>query len=238
MSLTTPDELPPWENIPSLDLQIEDLFAPTNFDEEPDDIINTFNADDLINFLNDVPQQFPNPPSPSTSWVSNTSDYSSGSSIENNSVGSVVKTEPPPVKKPKKTIVLPQRDFKALMEKIKNGTSDLQTELGCKKLTIKRTFSKVDPAAGPLPKIAPVSISREIVKPPSPILVEPTYPSSPMMIDERFLKRQQRMMKNRESASISRKRKKDYLSSLEKENMELKQVGLSLSIDRINYALV
>lgn len=186
-----------------------------------------FIADDLINFLNE--DDPPNPPSPTTSWVSNTSDYSSGSSTKDfldnnnqiNNTVSPVTTEAPLAKRPK-TIVLPQKDFKELMEKIKNGSTDLKTELGCKRVVIKRTYS--DAKAPAPPKIAPAA--GEIIKPPSPLLIEPRQQPS-LVIDERSLKRQMRMAKNRESASISRKRKKDYLSSLEKENMELKQVGLS-----------
>lgn len=239
------DEFPPcWDTIPSLDVEIDELLATTNnFDHQNSVNCLDFNADDLISFLNDVP--LPNPPSPSTSLVSNTSDYSSGSSTKdfpdssnsqssNSSFSAATTTETPPKKKPK-TIILPQKEFKALMEKIKNGSTDLKTELGCKKVTIKRTYNKVNPEAPP-PKIAaPVAmevqhipIERTQPEAPPKVVVKREPQHVPMsqniMIDERLLKRQQRMMRNRESASISRKRRKDYLSSLEKENMELKQV--------------
>lgn len=193
--------------------------------------INLFD-DDFLKFLNDA--TLPNPPSPTTSLISNTSDYSSGSSTKDfpdttsqcSSSSFPVKTETITKKKPR-TIVLPQKDFKALMERIKNGSTDFKTEFGCKQVAIKRTNSQgipVVPAAKikiKTPDVATVQMTK-----PSHLPLEPTR-LPPTVIDEKILKRQQRMMKNRESASISRRKRKDYLSLLEKENMELKQVSQS-----------
>lgn len=184
------------------------------------------NAEEFLQELNNV--QFPHPVSPS-----NTSDYSSGSSTkdfhDNNSESNIsdpgfpVKTQTITKKKPK-TIIIPQKDFKALMERIKNGSTDLKTEFGCKQLMIKRVNCKTIPVV-PAPKMTKEEIPEQIVNShPPKRFFQSILPQSSSIIDEKTLKRQQRMIKNRESATVSRKRKKDYLSSLEQENMELKQV--------------
>lgn len=82
----------------------------------------------------------------------------------------------------------------------------------------------------------------------SPMNVEPTTTSvnvvpnimvnavnrfSSTTIDPRILKKQQRKIKNRESASLSRKRKKDYMTSLEEKVKELSAENKRLHVVRL-----
>lgn len=62
-------------------------------------------------------------------------------------------------------------------------------------------------------QLSPVSV---------PVIYTDQDHSNVFSIDAKALKRQQRMIKNRESACLSRKKKKDYLMSLEKEVADLK----------------
>lgn len=86
-----------------------------------------------------------------------------------------------------------------------------------------------------------VPVTTQITTINAPIITNPVVPTVMLnktdgltansVLDIKALKRQQRMIKNRESACLSRKKKKDYLTSLEKqvqdltaENKQLKEV--------------
>nr|CAH7736834.1 unnamed protein product [Callosobruchus chinensis] len=60
------------------------------------------------------------------------------------------------------------------------------------------------------------------------------YANNPTGIDPKVLKRQQRKIRNRESASLSRKRKKDYISQLEEQIKVLSDENKKLKEENIN----
>lgn len=83
--------------------------------------------------------------------------------------------------------------------------------------------------------ITPITKSVNVV--PS-VMVNPVNRfSASTTIDPRILKKQQRKIKNRESASLSRKRKKDYMTSLEEQVKELSAENKRLQVVSYNLLL-
>ncbi|KAL7737505.1 hypothetical protein ACLKA6_007637 [Drosophila palustris] len=151
-----------------------------------------------------------------------------------------------------KTIFLSSNDYKALMQKMNlHGSKGAKINGSVKtqipKIVVKtgnavRTANLNNPNSPPnLLKNQISTLNRD-----TPTSIREPDSSSYKcrnIIDEKMYKRQQRMIKNRESASLSRKKKKEYvvsletrINNLEKENYTLKGENVSLRNQLVAFA--
>ncbi|KAH8354934.1 hypothetical protein KR093_002150, partial [Drosophila rubida] len=146
-----------------------------------------------------------------------------------------------------KTIFLSSNDYKALMQKMNlHGAKGAKINGSVKpqipKIVVKTGNGKVQCLQS---AVKTVSLNN----PNNPLKNQHSMPISTTargvgsIIDEKMYKKQQRMIKNRESASLSRKKKKEYVVSLEarinhleKENSKLKGENVTLRNQLVAFA--
>ena len=208
------------------EFKMENEFSPENFD--PDDFLNDVVKKEVNSNDSDSSASHRNSPSPS---------YSSGSS--NGRFVNNILLDSPPVSPPQiisfpnfvpiQNIPLsinPQQNSKKLMNKIILSPDDYKAFIKNNGLVI-----NTQPTAQPkVPiKVKPTTPAPKVISS-KPIAIDPC-------LDPKTLKKQQRMIKNRESAYMSRVKKREYVTSLEqkidllnKENVQLRAENESLTI--------
>ncbi|XP_002063497.3 cyclic AMP-dependent transcription factor ATF-6 alpha [Drosophila willistoni] len=143
-----------------------------------------------------------------------------------------------------KTIFLSAQDYKALLQKMNSNNAkgakiDGSVNTHAPKIVMKNFNGKIIGTSNTVDQTARIIKTHESVSPlpnsgrvntiPSPAAT--TTNSNKRfkgMIDEKMYKKQQRMIKNRESASLSRKKKKEYVVSLESQINKLEKENYTL----------
>ncbi|XP_041450341.1 uncharacterized protein LOC111077304 isoform X5 [Drosophila obscura] len=167
-------------------------------------------------------------------WMDSRTQNSSPADVQGSTANAV---------KPK-TIFLSSHDYKALMQKINlNGKKSYKVG-GCNSqipnMVIKTVNSKTSKASHDELKhqqtTDPQCVNRMCYNGSMHIKGGvKTEASDSVSIDEKIYKKQQRMIKNRESASLSRKKKKEYVVSLETRITKLERENYTLKGDNLKY---
>ncbi|XP_055641796.1 cyclic AMP-dependent transcription factor ATF-6 alpha [Toxorhynchites rutilus septentrionalis] len=139
----------------------------------------------------------------------------------------------------KRTIILTAKDYNALIHNIKNQTTagpvliktTVAPTINMDKPVLPKAGGNSSPSqvqsASSAAAMVQDSIAESTQSPAAPLMAPMMSPTS-NQVDERAFKRHQRMIKNRESAYLSRVRKKEYVTSLEQEIDSLKSENLFL----------